>query len=311
MNEARHLSPRRVEKVRWTISSVMLAHFLLGLLASVGAVAPATGLALASPVVIYRATQQAVCRRRSTVTRVPAACLLTCKSLKPRVKLKGIACVAGWAPSSGADGQRGAGERLALETYAEPALAAHTAAAPPHADSAHASQHSATPLEEALLSLEADRRLSTRRPNALTTTLFHRISHRISHAARRGLLPALSDARRATARALPDLRAILPGVTLALALASVAEVISHKANVFSPFLWASLIGMGAGNALSALGPETKDRFSSGIMFAKTRLLRTGIILYGSKLTLQSLAFTGVAGILTDLITTSSTLALGW
>lgn len=286
---------------------MMLAHLLLGLLASVGAVAPATGLALASPVVIHRATQQAVCRRRSTVTRVPAACLLSCKSLKPRVKLKGIACVAGWAPSSGADGQRGAGERLALETYAEPALAAHTAAAPPHADSAHASKHSAPPLEEALISLEADRRLSIRRPIALTTTL----SHRISHAARRGLLPALSDACRAAARALPDLRAILPGVTLALALASVAEVIAHKANFFSPFLWASLIGMGAGNALSALGPETKDRFASGIMFAKTRLLRTGIILYGSKLTLQSLAFTGVAGILTDLITTSSTLALGW
>lgn len=101
-----------------------------------------------------------------------------------------------------------------------------------------------------------------------------------------------------------------PGLLFACTLACISNRLAPLTG-FSPFLWASLIGITAGNALRALSPNGRHTLSPGVAFAKTRLLRFGIILYGTKLTVQKIALTGSAGILADLFTVSSTLLLGW
>jgi len=74
----------------------------------------------------------------------------------------------------------------------------------------------------------------------------------------------------------------------------------------SPLLWASILGMGIGNVIGADG---KKRLGAGVGFAKSRLLRAGIVLYGFKLTVQQIASIGIAGVLADLFTISSTMFL--
>ena len=49
----------------------------------------------------------------------------------------------------------------------------------------------------------------------------------------------------------------------------------------------------------------------GMSFAKRRLLRAGIILYGAKVTFAKILGIGLAGLLTDLYVVSSTLAIGF
>ena len=95
-----------------------------------------------------------------------------------------------------------------------------------------------------------------------------------------------------------------PGLLLAGALAHAANRLAPM-TAFSPFLWASLIGIGVGNVLRALSPWSRRKLQTGISFAKTRLLRAGIVLYGAKLTVQKLALTGVAGVLADIFTVRS------
>ena len=59
------------------------------------------------------------------------------------------------------------------------------------------------------------------------------------------------------------------------------------------------------------GVASKVRLpDSGIKFAKARLLRAGIILYGVKLSLQQIADIGAAGLLTDLFTIGTVMPLG-
>jgi len=101
-----------------------------------------------------------------------------------------------------------------------------------------------------------------------------------------------------------------PGLALAALLAYGANKLAPL-TAFSPFLWASLIGIACGNFLTLVSPGSKEQLRSGVSFAKTRLLRAGIILYGVKMTVQKLALTGVAGVLADLFAVISTLFLGW
>eukprot|EP00961_Rhodomonas_salina_P220131 2976101-Rhodomonas_salina.1 len=49
----------------------------------------------------------------------------------------------------------------------------------------------------------------------------------------------------------------------------------------------------------------------GMSFAKRRLLRAGIILYGAKITFAKILGIGLAGLLTDLYVVSSTLLLSF
>ena len=102
----------------------------------------------------------------------------------------------------------------------------------------------------------------------------------------------------------------VPGLILAAVLAVASNRLAPLTS-FSPFLWASLIGMLVGNLWRVISPSSKEQLNIGVSFAKTRLLRVGIVLYGAKLTVQKLALTGVAGILADVFTVSSTLCLGW
>jgi uncharacterized integral membrane protein (TIGR00698 family) len=56
--------------------------------------------------------------------------------------------------------------------------------------------------------------------------------------------------------------------------------------------------------------EAKPWLGTGIKFAKGRLLRLGIILYGFKITLQQIAGIGLSGLAADAFMVTSTLALG-
>jgi len=122
----------------------------------------------------------------------------------------------------------------------------------------------------------------------------------------------LSSARKELRQQHEDgsIQAYVPGL---LATASLAKLANHLGATtgFSPFLWASVVGMAAGNFISVVSPSSKRHLSVGVGFVKSRLLRAGIVLYGAKLTLQQLTLTGAAGVLADLATTSSTILLGW
>ena len=67
---------------------------------------------------------------------------------------------------------------------------------------------------------------------------------------------------------------------------------------FSALTVAIVIGMVLGNTVfPSIAPQT----AAGVDFAKSRLLRTGIILFGFKLTFQEAASVGVAGIVLDAV----------
>lgn len=53
-------------------------------------------------------------------------------------------------------------------------------------------------------------------------------------------------------------------------------------------------------------PKIWQPCDGGVIFAKQHLLRTGIILYGFRLTFAQIADVGVSGILIDVLTLSST-----
>ena len=81
----------------------------------------------------------------------------------------------------------------------------------------------------------------------------------------------------------------------------------------SPLLYATAFGIVLGNSLRLVDPTMKRMAPTeiGMAFAKRRLLRAGIILYGAKVTFGAILGIGAAGLLTDLYVVSSTLALGF
>merc|ERR550514_2409429 len=96
-----------------------------------------------------------------------------------------------------------------------------------------------------------------------------------------------------------------PGLATTGAIAVAANRIASRTALL-PLLWAALIGMG----VSGLGVWPKHAPRQGITFAKARLLRAGIILYGVKLTVQQIAGIGTAGLLLELFTISTVMPLG-
>merc|ERR1719231_359706 len=98
----------------------------------------------------------------------------------------------------------------------------------------------------------------------------------------------------------------LPGLALTSGIAYAAEA-AAKRTALSPLLWAAVVGM----AVRAVWPQGMVPLpKAGISFAKARLLRFGIILYGAKLTVQQIAAIGAAGLLTDLFAIGTALPLG-
>lgn len=69
---------------------------------------------------------------------------------------------------------------------------------------------------------------------------------------------------------------------------------------------AIVVGMLVGNTVYS---RCAERCDPGVMLAKQRLLRVGIILYGFRLTVQQIAGVGISGVLIDVLTLSSTFAL--
>ncbi len=104
----------------------------------------------------------------------------------------------------------------------------------------------------------------------------------------------------------------LPGIVLTGALAALAMGFSRiawlQSNGISALTLAIVFGMVLGNTLY---PRLGRGCAAGVLFSKTTLLRTGIILYGLRLTFQDIAHVGIVGVVIDGIVLSSTFVLSW
>ncbi|MCX8956520.1 YeiH family putative sulfate export transporter [Erwinia psidii] len=100
------------------------------------------------------------------------------------------------------------------------------------------------------------------------------------------------------------------GLLLSLLLATVAIWLGNQPAVaalgLGALTLAIIAGMLAGNTVYA---RCAERCDPGVMLAKQRLLRLGIILYGLRLTVQQIAGVGISGVLIDVLTLSSTFLL--
>ena len=76
---------------------------------------------------------------------------------------------------------------------------------------------------------------------------------------------------------------------------------------FSPLIIGIILGMLYANSLRTRLPET---WVPGIRFCTKEILRAGIVLYGFRLTFQSVAAVGTAAVLIDAIVVAGTLLLG-
>lgn len=110
---------------------------------------------------------------------------------------------------------------------------------------------------------------------------------------------------------------LVPGLVLTATLAVVSER-AAAATALSPLLWATLFGMVVRPSIlltgmvlrQQLGDGAVRRLAPGVKFAKAKLLRLGIVLYGAKLTVQQICAIGLPGLLADVFTVVSTLVLG-
>jgi uncharacterized integral membrane protein (TIGR00698 family) len=104
------------------------------------------------------------------------------------------------------------------------------------------------------------------------------------------------------------------GLAVAGTLGFVAEKTAGCMPIsLSPLLYATAFGIAIGNGLRVIDPEMKAMKPTevGLSFAKRRLLRAGIILYGAKVTFAKILGIGLPGLLTDLYVVSSTLLAGF
>jgi uncharacterized integral membrane protein (TIGR00698 family) len=105
---------------------------------------------------------------------------------------------------------------------------------------------------------------------------------------------------------------LLPGLLFSGAIAALAVTLSNtdwfRHNGLSALTLAIVLGMLIGNTLYS---HTEKHSAAGVTFAKQKLLRLGIILYGFQLTFQDIAHVGVAGVLIDALILGSTFILAW
>jgi len=104
----------------------------------------------------------------------------------------------------------------------------------------------------------------------------------------------------------------LPGLFLTGAVAGLSIWLGTlpwmQEHGISALTLAIVIGIAIGNSVySRLAP----RADAGVGFSKATLLRTGIILYGLRLTLQDIGQVGMAGVAIDALVLCSTFALAW
>lgn len=106
------------------------------------------------------------------------------------------------------------------------------------------------------------------------------------------------------------LRARLPGLLLAFAIAGASAALATQP-------WAAGLGLSAltlaivlGMAIGNTGyPRVQAVCALGVDFAKQRLLRAGIVLFGLRITFQDIAAVGWSGVLVDALMLASTFTL--
>ncbi|MCU5773176.1 YeiH family putative sulfate export transporter [Erwiniaceae bacterium BAC15a-03b] len=102
----------------------------------------------------------------------------------------------------------------------------------------------------------------------------------------------------------------LPGLLLAAAIAGTAIWLGNQPAIaalgLGALTLAIVVGMLVGNTV---WPRLQPVCDPGILLAKQRLLRLGIVLYGFRLTVQQIADVGLSGVVIDVITLCSTFAL--
>ena len=104
------------------------------------------------------------------------------------------------------------------------------------------------------------------------------------------------------------------GLSVAAGIGFLAEWTATRVPIsLSPLLYATAFGIIISNTLRLFDPELKklSATTEGMTFAKKRLLRAGIILYGAKVTFAKILGIGLPGLLTDLYSVSTTLLLGF
>ena len=116
----------------------------------------------------------------------------------------------------------------------------------------------------------------------------------------KSLTPTLAST---TLRLTPGL--LLAGLLTALAAALAGTPWATEHGI-SPLTLAIVLGMVAGNTVY---PRLAGRCGPGVTFARQQLLRTGIVLYGLRLTLQDVGQIGLAGAAVDLLVLASTFGL--
>ena len=92
------------------------------------------------------------------------------------------------------------------------------------------------------------------------------------------------------------------GFSVAAAIGFAGERVASRVPIaLSPLLYATAFGIAIGNLLRLADPEMKalEPAAEGLSFAKRRLLRAGIILYGAKVTFAKILGIGLPGLLTD------------
>jgi uncharacterized integral membrane protein (TIGR00698 family) len=118
--------------------------------------------------------------------------------------------------------------------------------------------------------------------------------------------PYTPDAR------FPAIGNLLPGLVLSGALAAAGMMLGRfgwlQNHGFSALTLAIVLGMIAGNTLY---PRFAGVGGGGVDFAKQRLLRLGVVLYGLRLTVQDVGHVGLAGVAIDALVLSSTFLLAW
>ncbi|WP_305804564.1 YeiH family protein [Stenotrophomonas sp. YIM B06876] len=107
-------------------------------------------------------------------------------------------------------------------------------------------------------------------------------------------------------------RALLPGLLLAGGIAALSMWSGEQAwlqdHGISALTIAIVVGIVLGNTVYG---RLAGRAHDGVGYAKQKLLRAGIVLYGLRLTLQDIGQVGSAGVLIDALVLSSTFALAW
>ena len=103
---------------------------------------------------------------------------------------------------------------------------------------------------------------------------------------------------------------LLPGLALSAALAALAMSLGRigwlQSHGISALTAAIVLGIVVGNTLYS---RIAASCSSGVTFSKQTLLRTGVILYGLRLTLHDIGQVGFAGVLIDALVLVSTFVL--